>query len=613
MSDVTFARPLVLLGLAVAPVLFVVWLLLARRGARRVAALSRSPLGGPRVVAAICLVLALAAAVVAAAQPRWGTRQSLLPRTGAQLVVVMDVSRSMSSRDVAPSRLDAAKSAVIATIARLGGDRVGLVVFAGDARLRFPLTTDFAAASQVISSLETGTVLVGGGTSTASGLDIALQTFDPETDTGKLIVLITDGDDLGGDPATTAQRIRDAGISLLVAGVGTSDGSTVPVFDSTNRKAAEKLGADGQPIVTKLNEPFLRAVAAAAGGRYVGSDLRALPGAVDGRLTALKRGRFEQQAARIPVERYQWFAAAALALLVLASVVERLPRPLRPSRRVALAPLAAIAALLFASCATRAHDFNEQGRDAFRRGDHARAIELFTAAQAQQPDDSRLSVNLAAALHAAGRYDDANLAARRALGSRDPQVRARAEASIGHSRFALGDLPGALDAFKAALLENPGDGASRHDYEVVLRMLQPPPPSDPGQQGGQDPQQGGQQPGQDNQPGGQAGQQPGQGQQQPGQGQQQPGQGQQQPGQGQQQPGQSAGQGQGNGGNRPNTPQAAEQQIRTLDGQISRLVREAGETPTPSQALEILRLLAERDRLAGTREALGGTSDPNDY
>lgn len=601
MSGVHFARPELLGLLVLVPVIYAGWAFAMVRGTRRARALSRAGAGGPRFVAAALFAIAAALAVVAVARPQWGTRNSAIPREGAQLVVVLDVSRSMASKDVAPSRLDAAKTSLDRTLDRLGGDRFGLVIFAGDARLRFPLTTDFAAASQVIKGLETGTIIVDGGTSTASGLDIALDAFDKDAGGGRLMLLVTDGDDLGADPAGVAQRVRESGIELLVAGAGTTEGGRIPVYDQKARGFVDKLDASGKPIVTKLNEPFLRALAAASGGRYLGSDLGAVPGAVAGRLASLQRARIEARSADVPIEQYQWFAGAALAALVLGSLLEKLPRP---GRKHALAGAFALVALMFGSCATDAYTANDAGIQAYRANDYDRAIELFLEARAAKPDDPDVTLNLAAALHGAGRDDEANLAARRALTSRSSDVRARAQASIGHIRFAMKDLPGALEAFRQALIEDPKDERSRHDYEVVLRLLYP-----PGQDSGDS--SGDQQDGGDNgdqQPGGANGQQPG------GQSGQQPG-GNQPPQPGQAQPGsQSDPNSPGSAsGSRPATPQEIDQALKDLDTQITRLVADAGEEPTASQANEILNLLAERARILGIRDALAGGGDPKDY
>ena len=580
MTDLSFAQPWILLALAFIPALGALWLWASTRARRRAQTVSRQRVARPPHVAASLFLIAAGLAVVAGAQPRWGDEESRVPRSGAEMMIVLDVSRSMEARDLDPSRMEATKSMLRSMLQRLGGDRVGMVIFAGNARLRFPLTTDLAAASQVVSTIETGPVIVRGGSSVASGLDLALAAFEGgNADANRVILLLTDGDDLGDDPAGAAQRISAAGVELLVAGVGTAEGSTVPVYDTRTNAYEDKLDAEGEPIVTILNEPFLRALASASGGRYLGSSLGTVPGAVSGRLASLEQTQFDAQQTSIPIERYQWFAGAALAVVVLASLVEWIPRP---SRRVVVGAIA-VGSTVLMGCATRAHELNEDARDALEAGDADRAINLFLEAQAESPDDPRIRLNLASAYHQAGRYEEASIAARTLLLESDSGIRARAHASIGHHQFAAGNLDAALGAFRQALVENPRDKDSRHDYEVVLRLLTQPepsdgPPSDPNGTPAASPSQT-----PPNQPGGTP------------------------------PAGQTPAPGPPSDDTRPTNIQEIERRLADLDAQIARLVSEAGEEPDASEALRILQLLAERERVSSLRDALTGGNDPNDY
>lgn len=612
MNGLTFAHPWVLALLPLIPLAASAWFVGVRRGVRAARHVSRIPLAPPPYLAATLFSIAAVSAVLAAAQPRWGTVESRIPRTGADLVIVIDVSRSMDARDLQPGRLQAAKLAAIATLDRLRGDRAGLVVFAGSARTRFPLTTDFAAARQVIDALVTGTIFVEGGTSAGLGLEEAVALLSGQSTGGRLILLLTDGDDLGGDPAAAATLVRESGAELLIAGVGTPEGGTIPVIDPVARAETSLTDGAGVPFVTRLDEPFLRTLAAAAGGRYLGSDLALVPAAVDGRLRALERTQFDERPTTLPVERYRYFAAAALVLLLLGSLAERYRR--RPWRRGA-AVIAAAA--IFSGCATAEYSANEAGRSALRDGDPATAIEKFNEARQARPDDPRVALNLAAAYHAAGRFDEAITSARRALLSNSPETRARAQSSIGRHQFAAGRLTDALDAFRRSLLEHPTDDA-RHDYEVVLRLLLPPdasptptPTPTPTPGAGQEP--GEPSPGASPSPDGQPGTTPspgagGQGQPTPGQGTPSPGQpATPTPGAATPVPGGSPGPGQSSP-----TLQELEQALDEIDDEITRRLEEAGETPTTTEALEILNLLAERSRIAALRDAFGAGVAPGD-
>ena len=579
MNGITFAHPWVLLALAAAPALVAGWLWAGARARGRAQVLSRQRVARPPHLAAALFVIAMALAVVAGAQPRWGHEESRVPRSGAELMVVLDVSRSMEARDLEPSRMEATKAMLRTLLQRLGGDRVGMVIFAGNARLRFPLTTDLAAASQVVSTIETGPIIVQGGSSAAAGLDLALVAFETGNENAnRVILLVTDGDDLGDDPAGAAQRISAAGVELLVAGVGTTEGATVPVYDTRTNSYKEKLDGEGNPIITALNEPFLRALAAASGGRYLGATLSTVPGAVSGRLAALEQTQFDEQQTPIPIERYQWFAGAALAMLVLATFAEWIPRA---SRRAVIGAVAA-GAMLLAGCATRAYELNEEARDALRAGDADGAINLFLEAQAESPDDPRIRLNLAAAYHQAGRFEEASIVARTLLLESNPGIRARAHASIGHHQFGAGNLDAALAAFRQALIENPRDDDSRHDYEVILRLLTPPDPDQQADPNASPPPSPSQDPtnGPPATPGPSQTPQPGAGPP---------------------------------NDQRPQNIQEIERRLANLDAEIARLIDEAGEEPDAAEALRILQLLAERQRVSSLRDALTGGNDPRDY
>ncbi|MEX2080969.1 MAG: VWA domain-containing protein [Dehalococcoidia bacterium] len=594
MSNLSFSQPIVLAALVLVPLVAIAWAFFNIRARRRARAISRVPGRGPAYVAAVLCSLAGAAAIAAAAGPRWGTEERSVPRSGSDLVVVLDVSRSMDATDAAPTRLDAARQAIAATLEQLGGDRVGLVIFAGDAIVRFPLTTDIPAALRVVQTIETGSILVQGGSNIGAGLNLALDLFDPETQGGRLVLLLSDGENLS-DPAgvaSAAARFPALDADLFVVGYGTPQGSTVPVYDLRTREFQPKLDDNGQPIISRLDEATLTLVASAAEGRYLGSNPAGVAGAVAGRLASLEQVQFDEERTEVPIERFQWFAGVALALLALGAIAERLPE-LRRSRRAATLGAVAVALALFAGCATAAHDANDRGLRAFKLGDYPAAEAHFLEARAEQPENPTVTLNLAATLHASGRFDDAARVARFLLSSTDPGVQADGYASLGHHLFAAGDLAGALEAFHQALRRAPGDDASRHDYEVVLRLLQPPPDGDPDDPGDGDPDPsatpptGTQQPGNGGQPTPNPGATP--------------------------EPGSTPGPSDpGDDGGRPSGADI-DAQIDALDRQIAQLLTEAGPEPSALEAIQILELLAERARIAAQRDALRGGGDPLDY
>ena len=581
MSDFSFGRPLWLLALPLALALLPLAWVVARRSLAAASGLTREAFN-PKLGVTVVLALALVLAVLAAAQPRWGERSATVQAGGAQVVAVLDVSRSMGATDTAPSRLAAARTALAEAFDRLRGDRVALVVFAGDARVRFPLTRDLAAAATVIESVEGGTLLLERGTSAASGLDLARELFDDEATGGRLVLLVSDGENLGDDPTASAAALAAEGIDLLVAGVGTPAGGVVPIRDLITGELRTLRNRDGEAVISRLDEAGLRAIAAAGEGRYLGANPADLPAAVRSRVAGLDQASYAATTISVPIERFHWFAAAALALALLATAVEW--RAFAPWRRAAALAPVAVAVLAISACATAAYDLNERALQALEEGDLDAAIELLYEAQAEDPRDGQVALNLAAVLHEAGRYEEAVPVARRALADRDAAIAAAAHSSLGHHLFELGELEEALEAFGAGLLLAPDDDVMRRDYEVVWRLLHPDPPPD---QGVPEPSEG-----DDSEDG-----------------EQPPDSAQPAPGPGDA----SAGEGEGEGGQQGLSPQALEQQLAAIDAQIAELRDEAGEVLSAREALALLELLEERSRLAAQNPVRGVWSDPTDY
>ncbi len=591
MSDLSFARPEALLILGLLPVIGFAWARGVRLSRTHALAIARRAQPASRWFSLALALSAFAAAIVAFAQPRWGSESVPVVRTGSDIMIVLDVSRSMNAQDVEPSRLAAARAAILQTLDTGRGDRVGLVVFAGSAHLQFPLTTDPAAASLIVDRLESGSGFVAGGSALGQALDLAGQAFDDTSDAGRLVVLITDGDDLGQDPATPASRLHFAGVSLLVAGVGTTEGAPIPVVDA---EGGVQFLRDGSGVVTsRLNEQLLIRVADAGEGRYLGNSIAGLSGAVRSRVDALQTASIATSPAVIPIERFGRFSLAAALLLVAALIGSSLPAS--PWRRrpfpVAVAVLAV--ALIAGACAERSYELNEDGLDAFAAGDYATAVDAFHTASLESPADARISLNLALAYDAAGQYADAARVAERASASSDREVSAAAFKLLGHERFEQQDYLGALGAFHDALVIAPDDATARHDYEVVYAILNPPgrpedENSEPGQPGASTPTPS-------SGPSGTPG----------------PGTPVANPS-ATPEPGET-GEPTDNATPGPGSSDSElEDRIAQIDAEARSIADEAGDSLTHEQALRLLQLNEERNRLSSLLESEQDSTDPSD-
>jgi Ca-activated chloride channel family protein len=504
----SFASPGYLALLALAPLLAAAYLALARwrrRAAERFApgrdALDLSPAASPgrRTLKAALVVLAVAVLAVALARPRLGQQEMVIYQTGADVVIVLDVSRSMLADDVTPSRLALAQQETLALLDRLRGHRVGLVIFARSALLRSPLTTDKAPVRALVQSAQQDSALLRPGSNVGAAVRAAALALEAGEGESEAIVLVTDGEDHEGDALAAAQDLGREGILLYTAGVGTERGAPVPVIDpETGLPIAGEGTGEGASIVTSLNEELLRRMAAATpqGVYRPGEELAELAEVLD----RLERTPFAAERQRQPIERFQWVVLAALALLALDALLPerrgagwpRLRLPQGAAARAARGPAVLILlALVAASCGSTAAGLIAEGNRALDQGNDREALEAYRRAAAVAPDRPEPHLNAGLVLHRLERYEEAAAETVRALPIDDPLQAARAHYNLGNHYAQMGRLADARDSYREALLLEPNDEDAKHNLELVLQLLQIiqvtriEDPSEPGSGGGE--------------------------------------------------------------------------------------------------------------------------------
>lgn len=266
---------------------------------------------------------ALAALGLALARPQFGTRVETVRREGQDIVVALDLSRSMQANDVQPSRLERAKLEVARMIGRLDGDRVGLVAFAGDAFVQSPLTTDYGAATMFLNAMAPEIMPVQ-GTDLGRAVQVAVEALDETPPEHRVVVVISDGEDHEGGLADALRLAAEAGATIHAVGVGSPGGVPLPDVDEQGRPAGWRRDENGQVVTTALDESALQDIALQTGGEYY----RAGPGD-DGMRRLLERvgegGReTESREATQYEEQFRIFLGAALVLLFLdAALPER--------------------------------------------------------------------------------------------------------------------------------------------------------------------------------------------------------------------------------------------------------------------------------------------------
>jgi Ca-activated chloride channel family protein len=475
---VSFAYPW-LLPLGLLAVALAIWLLRRAEGAHRAAlaafgeveVLRRSSMLVPPAqarTAARLRIAALGLGLLALTRPQVGERESEMVRTGRDVLLLLDLSRSMGVSDIGrETRLAAAKEHAWEVVSAYPGDRVGLVVFGGSAFLQMPFTSDRASLRLFLDAASPDN-LGDPATDVSAALLTAVSAFEHEGEEGRRAVLIaSDGESGEGNLEAAIAALRDEALPVFAIGVGTTRGGPVPADSS---EAPEPYHRDhlGRVIVSRLEEEDLKTIAAATGGAYARGDraeeLRALVaalGRVQPRVLAARK-------TRELADRYQWPLGLMVVLLVWAELSSRAQRGILVGRARSLAALG-MTALLSCSPAHRGERLYHEARypeayDVFRRG-------------LERDSSARLAFDAGAALYRLERYDEAVAAFRQA--ARMPELRQPSLYNLGNALVrAAEERPGepaplldAVGAYEEALRLAPTDAGARWNLEVALRRL----------------------------------------------------------------------------------------------------------------------------------------------
>lgn len=274
---------------------------------------------GPRPWIKGALILAaLACLIVAAARPRFGVYFEQVTQRGVDMFVLLDVSRSMTAEDVAPSRLERAKSDIRDLLSKLPGDRVGLVVFAGKPAVKIPLTTDQAFFEMVLDEINTKSA-PRGGTLIGDGLRKCIEALPEAKDRDQVIVLITDGEDHESLPLEAAKHAAERGIKIFTVGLGDDrEGGRVPVRDEDGNLQFLK-NDEGQELWSKMDGSLLKEIALLTGGAYIPAGTKAydLGRVYEDNLADLSRGEIQSGKKKRYREQFQLFLCLGILCLAV--------------------------------------------------------------------------------------------------------------------------------------------------------------------------------------------------------------------------------------------------------------------------------------------------------
>lgn len=265
----------------------------------------------------VLVLVAILLLLVGLAGPQFGAKLTEVKRKGIELIIALDVSNSMLAQDIQPNRIERAKQSISQLVDKLSNDRIGLIVFSGDAYIQLPITNDYASAKMFLSTINPG-IVPKQGTAIGSAIELALSSFSPESKTSKVIVVISDGENHEDDPVEAAKLAAEQGVIVHTIGIGSPDGAPIPFGPNNSFLKDEK----GEVVVTRLDEETLSKIAVVGNGKYVratNSQIGLIP--LFENINKMQRTEFKDKIYSEYNEQFQYILALALLILAIEFIV----------------------------------------------------------------------------------------------------------------------------------------------------------------------------------------------------------------------------------------------------------------------------------------------------
>jgi Ca-activated chloride channel homolog len=449
------------------------------------AALTGSVSSLKRLLKTVLLIAAVGLLFTAMARPHLFFDWSEENRSGLDILLAVDCSKSMLTEDVKPNRIERAKLAIADFADRLPDNRLGLIVFAGDAFLQCPLTLDHDAFQTAVRELDTDTI-PRPGTDIATAIDLAVDALKSQPNNLKFLILVTDGEDIEGRVLDAARNAAQSGLKIYAVGVGTPEGDRIPERDDSGAIMYHQ-DSNGQEVISKLDENTLRQIADITGGAYVplGQRSEGLDEIYRRYIEPLPKQNLEKQREKIRIERFEWPLALAILFLMWEFLINeraespappaaslslpaRRPPRRRTTRNSAAASTPLIAFGLFLSGAlgpARAADLDTAERD-YKSGQYEKAMENYERAAEDQPARNDLEYNYGDAAYKAGDYSEAEEAFRKALETPDLSLQEKTYYNLGNAQYQHGEAMRQVDTKRTIGLWE----QALHSYDSALKL-----------------------------------------------------------------------------------------------------------------------------------------------
>jgi len=499
MDSLQFAQPYWLLaGLAVAAMTSWIFHLLQKKrqatlekfaGAQLLGRLTRHVSLTRRRWKNILLLLAIALLFAALARPQYGSTWIEVKRKGIDILFALDTSKSMLAEDTKPNRLQRARLGIMDFVAKLGGDRIGLMPFAGTGYLMCPLTLDYDAFTNSLNSLNTDIIPLG-GTNISAVIEEAEKVLHNDAN-HKVLVLLTDGENLEGDAVRTAREAKGKGLTIYTVGVGTPGGELIPLADGGSTGFVKD--ESGKYVTSRLDDKRLTEIAEATGGIYapLGNNGEGLEKIYQQKLQLIPKEELMEKRQKVPIERFSWPLTMAFFLLLL----EFLLPERKAERRFSLSAMTVpwkkggrLVPMVLLGCllgAAPQRAWGSAAEDAYNNGDYLKAGELYGKALKEHPDDPKLHFNFGTTAYKNNLQDEAIAAFSEALKSDDISLQQKAYYNRGNALFQKGvesqqaepqatmeKWQEALDSYDGALQLNPEDTMARNNRSYVAKKLE---------------------------------------------------------------------------------------------------------------------------------------------
>lgn len=479
-TALTFQSPAWFAALALVPVFcgLLIWAQFRseRLISRVVAPRLREQLAGAvsknlRIFRAVLVLAAFSAIVVALARPQYGFIEQEITQQGRDIILAIDTSRSMLATDVTPNRLTRAKLFAKDLLRLAEGDRVGVIAFAGGAFLQAPLTLDRSASLAAIDELDTD-IIPKGGTNIAEAIRLAMKAFGKGEGQTRALVVLTDGEELDADGIAAARKAYDEGVRIFTVGVGSAEGSLIPIRDDSGQQDFVRDQA-GKPVQSRLDASRLSEIAAAGGGFYEALQADTAAVIFEKGILPMETTERGSMASRQPLEKYQWPLGVGIVLLAIWLLVGERRRNAHRTQVIA-------AFLILSSLPSWA----QTGTDAYDAGNYEEALGNFQTQLAKSPDSAKLQFNAGAAAYKLNKHAEAVDFFGKALatGSPEPEFLNNATYNLANALVRRGeaaekndekkaDWKNAISHYETVLKSDPKNQQAEENRDIVKKLL----------------------------------------------------------------------------------------------------------------------------------------------